>query len=273
MWLSKEKRFLYTRIAILLTTAGWIGAALAGLKGYPLWYGGFVLCFWVSFGLLNYHARSSFWLALKRPALFAVLFSSLACVLLLMDMFGLSTHIWFYPIYKGWGLLFVWLVIYPFGGLSVLELFHFLARCLGETLHLKERSTQKWQMYFDILEHILFLLMIAVIILGATWISGQIVVLLAASIAVLWILAALIKMRFHINDLGQYLLIIILAVMHGVLSHWLPHTIAREWVGLDASFLNLFALGLPLWVWIGSFLFTLVPLRLWMFLALYSEVK
>ena len=273
MWLSKEKRFLYTRIIILLTTIGWIGAAFSGFNGSPLWYGGFVLCFWVSFGLLNYHDRSSLWLAFKRPYLFSLMFTALASVLFLMDMFGFNTDIWFYPFYSGSGLLFVWLVLYPFGGLSVLELLYFLAGCLGEPLCFKELYITKWHRFFDAFEHILFLLMIAVIILGATMVHGQFALPLMTGIAVLWILTSLIKMRFHVNDLGQYLLIVILAVMLATISHALPHTIAREWVGLNTTFLDFFAFGLPLWVWIGSFWFTLIPLRLWMFLLSYIEVR
>jgi hypothetical protein len=74
-------------------------------------------------------------------------------------------------------------------------------------------------------------------------------------------------MRLHIRHHGQYALVLILTALLATLSHELPNTVAREWVYLDAPFLNTTALGLPLFVWIGWFLLTLFPLRVWMFIV------
>jgi hypothetical protein len=273
MRLSKEQKFLYSRITILIASVGWIASVFAGFKGFPFWYGGFVLCFWLAFGLLNYKERSSVWLFHNKPRLFALFYAALAGTLFLGDQFGLNMHLWFYPFYEGYALLFVWLVLYPFGGLAVLELFYFLSGYFGEPLRFEGHQKARWHDFFDVLEPLIFLTMIGVIVKGAIGIGPEITVSVAIIIAIFWILAALVKIKFHIRHTGHYTLILALTALLATVSHELPNTIAREWVYLDAPFLNLSALGLPLWVWIWWFLFTLIPLRLWIFLVLHQKMN
>lgn len=272
MWFTREQRFLYTRIAILVAMVGWIASAFAGLKGFSFWYGGFVLCFWVAFGLINYQHKSSLWLLHTRPWIFALFYAALAGASFLADQFGLNAHLWFYPLYRGLGFAWVWLVLYPFGGLAVLELLYFLAGYLDEPFRFRQLPMTKWHGFFDITEHLLFLAMIAVIVKGAVEIGWSVAMPTATLVASLWMLAALVKLRFHIRHIGHYTLIIIVVALLAALSHELPNTIAREWVYLEAPFLNLLFLGLPLWVWLGWFWLTLVPLRLWIFIALHPKV-
>ena len=74
MKLTKEQKFLYTRVTILVASVGWIAFAFAGLKGFPFWYGGFVVCFWIAFGLLNFPHRTSLWLLVHRKMPFLVFY-------------------------------------------------------------------------------------------------------------------------------------------------------------------------------------------------------
>ncbi|HBV01319.1 MAG TPA: hypothetical protein DEF00_02925 [Candidatus Taylorbacteria bacterium] len=273
MRLSKEQKFLYSRVAILIASVGWIVSAFAGFKGFPFWYGGFVLCFWLAFGMINYKEKSSVWLFHNKPRLFALFYAALAGTLFLGDQFGLNMHLWFYPFYKGFALLFVWLGLYPFGGLATLELLYFLSSYFGEPLRFERRPETRRHDFFDVLEPLIFLAMIGVIVKGAIGIGPEIGAPVAIIISIIWILAAMVKIKFHIRHPGHYALILVLTALIAAISYELPNAIAREWVYLDAPFLNLSALGLPLWFWILWFLFTLIPLRLWIFLVLHQKMK
>lgn len=269
MTLSREQKFLYTRIGILVLFSFAVGSAFAGGNGFPILYGGFVLCLWGALGLLNYGQHSSVWLLRKKIRLFLLFYGALAGIFFLADTFGLNAHLWFYPHYPGFGLLFVSLILYPFGGLAVLELLYLLASSLGEPLHFREYPTTKWHSVFDVIETVLFLTMIAVVVLGAVKAEWGLALPYVIGLAVFWMLSALVKLRFHINHSGHYLLIIVIATALVALSRWLPSTLAREWIYLETDFLNFLLVGIPSWIWIGWFLFTLVTLRVWTFLVLH----
>src|SRR3989338_2517427 len=160
MRLTKEQKFLYTRIATLIASAGWIASAFAGLKGFSFWYGGFVLCFWVAFGLLNYQERTSLWFAVRRRGFFLLFYMALASSLILLDQLALRLHLWFYPFYHGWWFIWVYGVLYPIAAFAQLELFYFLARTVGEKLRFKQHAGTKWHHLVDGAEGILLLLMI-----------------------------------------------------------------------------------------------------------------
>jgi len=275
-WFTREQRFLYTRIAILIANVLWLAFAFAGFKGFPFWYGGFVFFFWLAFGLLNYTHKSSVWLAHKRVWLFILLYLALAGISFFIDIFGVNHHLWFYPFYHGAGMLWVWLVLYPFGGLAVLELLYFLGGCLGEPLTFKECSMTKWHGFFDVLEHVLFLTVTGVIIADALWPGFEVSLPITISLFLIWLGIALIKLSFYIRHLGHCSLVILSIVLLALLLHELPNTVAREWIYLEAplsSFFNAFLFGLPVWMWVGWFWLVLLPLRIWIFLAVHPNVK
>lgn len=272
---TKEQKFLYTRITILVASIGWIAAAYAGFKGFPYWYGGFVLCFFIAFGLLNLQQKSPMWFAVKRPALFSFFYLVLVASAFLADQLGLRLFLWIYPAYHGLGFLWIYFVLYPFGGLAVLELLYFLSGHLGEPLAFAATRDGKWHRSFDVAESLLFLLMTGLIVLGAT---GQAVpVPLVATAVLLWMASAVVKLRLHVRHGGHYLLALVITALFAVMLHEFPNTIAREWVYLPAQGLDPVVsqaiLGVPFWVWIGYFFLTLVPLRLWIFLVLHPKVR
>lgn len=276
MPLSRDKRFLYTRIAILVAALATVGFFIAGFQGLPFWYGGFVLCFWLAFGLLNYPEHSSLWCAFHRVKPFLLFYGALAGVAALIDQFGLGSHLWFYPVYKDWWMLWVYGALYPLSGLAALEMLYFLAHLFGEPLIFKEYSLTKWHGFFDVFEQLFLLLILAFILASVAGIVKGLSVPLAAAAAMLWLIAALIKLFFHIRHPGHYALVIALTVALAILSHELPNLSAREWVYVAAplsDFFNALFLGLPVWVWFGWFLFVLVPLRLWIVLVLYPRVR
>ncbi|MDO8564939.1 MAG: hypothetical protein Q7R88_03010 [bacterium] len=271
MPLSKDKRFLYSRFVLLGALIGAIGFAFAGFKGFPAWYGGFVFCFWVAFGLINIKQKSTLWLAVQRPVIFALFYIALTGASILADQFGVNNHLWFYPNYAGMKIVWVYLVLYPFGALSLLEFFYFLSGFFGEKLSFKKGPDTLWHGFFDISEHLLFLLMTGMIVAGALGFGVSIGI--ATTVAVLWFAFALVKLRIHVRHSGHYLLILVLTVVLALLVHQLPNTVAREWVYLQAPFLNMALLGLPIWVWVGWCWLLLVPLRLWIVLVLHPRIK
>lgn len=275
MNLTKEQKFLYSRIAILITTAGWVGFSIAGYNGFSFWYGGFALCFWIAFGLLNFQYKSSLWYALRRPMLFGLLYAVLVSGAFLTDQLGLRLFLWVYPAYHGLGFLWVYFVLYPFGGLAVLELLYFLSGQLGESLMFVSSPDTVWHRFFDVMESLLFLLMTGVIVLGA--IGQDIEAILVLAVVVVWMVSALIKLKLHIRHSGHYLLTLFCVILFAVLLHELPNTIAREWVYLPTSALpapwNQSILSIPFFVWVGYLWLTLTPLRFWIFLVLNPRVK
>jgi len=254
---------------------GWIGFAFAGFNGFSYWYGGFVLCFWVAFGTLNVSQRSSFWLACHRKTLFLLFYVALASSAFFADRFGVIFHLWFYPLYEGVWMLWVYLVLYPFGGLAVLELLYFLSAKFGASLRFVAHPATFWHIFFDVLESLLFIMTLGALILGVIGVTAA--VPLVGILALLWVVSALIKMRFHIRHSAHYILVVILTALCATFLHEFPNTVAHEWiyqaVPAFGLLLNYVLLGVPLWVWVGYCWLTLFPLRLWIFVALHPRIK
>ena len=270
MRLTKEQRFLYTRIAILVAMVGWIVFAFAGLRGFPFWYGGFVLCFWFCAGLSNYQQKSSVWLASNRRGTFLLLLAAYAGGAFLFDQFGLYANLWFHPLYSGWGLLWVYVVLYPFAGLACLELLYFLAHLMGERLLFVHRKETLWHHGIDAVESALFVLMGGAALLG---IMDKVSVSAVLLISLLWVLSAGVKLFLHTRHAKHYTLIVIVSFLIAALLHEMPNTGAFEWIYLDAPALNGLIWFLPLWVWLGYSWLLLFTLRLWIFLVLHPKVK
>ena len=272
MRLTKEQTFLYTRIAILVASVGWIASAVAGLKGFPFWYGGFVLCFWIAFGLVNYQQQTSLWLLARRRVSFFLFYAALAGSLLILDQFGLRSNLWFYPFYRGWWFFWVYFVLYPFASLAVLELIYAVSRVFGERLEFVSHRGTRTHHAVDVTESVLFLLLWGFFILG---VAGGITDMLGLLpfLALGWLVLATVKLAFHIRHWGHYALILILAGVLAAVSHELPNTVAREWIYLSAPILNTLLLGIPLWAIVGWYWFTLFVLRLWIFLVLRPRVR
>lgn len=276
MPLLRDKKFLYSRIAIIIATAGSILFAYAGARGFLFWHLGFVFCFWFAIGLLNYSEHSSLWYASHHVKPFLFFYGALVGIAVIADQFGLGSHLWFYPAYSGWRMFLAYGALYPFGGLAVLELLYFSARFFGESLIFKELPMIKWLGFFDIFEQILLLFIFAIILANVAGIAKGLVVTMVAIAAIIWVLAMLIKLHFHIHHAEHYTLVVALTVALAEMSNAFPSLSAREWVyivGPLSDFFNAMFLGLPVWLWFGWFLLVLIPLRLWVVLALQYHAR
>lgn len=273
MRLTKGQRFLYTRVAILLATVGWILSGFAGLKGFPFWYGGFVLCFWVAFGLVNFHQKTSLWLAARHRIPFLLLFGALAGFLIILDRAALNFGLWFYPTYHGWQFLWVYGVLYPFAALGLIELFYFTAQFLGEHLAFTQKPLSPAHRATDSLEGLLFITMTGGILAGA--LSWSISVTLVAFLVLAWIAVYLAKLSFHLRHPKHFAYLLFLSAAVAAFFSGFPNTVAREWV-YAYSALPLWStelLSVPLWLWFGWLWFMLFTLRFWVAIALHPKVK
>lgn len=269
--MTKEKRFLYTRIAILTLSAGWVGFTVAGFKGFQFWSVGAGLCFWLALGLLNYPRKTSLWLFQNKRIPFLTFYAALIGSFLLLDQLALQTHLWFYPVYTGPWLTLVYGILYPVVALSLIELFYFLANLSEEALTFKNPKATIFHTILDWAEGILFLAMVLLIASGG---AGYLVPFSSLFfLAILWMISATIKLGFHIARSSHLLLLLFIT---GVLATYLaelPNTATFEWVYLGVPFLSAFVWSVPIWVWFGWIWYTLFTFRLWVFLVLHPRVK
>ena len=264
--LTKEQKFLYSRVAMLLFGVGWVLFAFAGLKGFSFWYGGFVLCFWLALGCSNYAERTTLWLIANRPVPFLIFYAAIASTFFLLDRMAIDAGLWFYPMYHGWLFVVGYLVWYPVAAFSVLEFFYFLIRVFGERLVFRHRKETFWHNTLDRIEGVAFLAMIGLIVWGA---AASISPVLLFSVASVWILLASMKLAFHVQNGRQTALLLAVTGFLVALLTEIPNTGSFEWVYLSAPVLNVLLWGVPLWMLLGWYCFTLISLRLWIFLALH----
>ncbi len=135
MKLTKEQRFLYNRVAILVCAAVAVAFLFAGVQGFAYWFGGFVPTLWLSLALFNYAENSSLWLLLHKRSLFLRFYAALALSFFVIDHIGLQVHLWFSPLYAGWGGgLLVYGLLLPLCGLVLVEILSVLFRELRFSL-------------------------------------------------------------------------------------------------------------------------------------------
>ncbi len=271
MNLTNEQKFLYSRVAILITGVLAIASVAAGFHGFHFWYGFFVVCFTLCVGLINWKQHTTVWLAIARPRIFLLLYATLVVTSFFGDQFGLNLTLWFYPYYHGAGFLWVYFVLYPFGGLAVLELLYVLAGALDEPLVFKEHAATSFHHTVDVVENVLVLVGTLLAVLGAAGVPVPFS--LSVGTVLLWFVAVFFKLKLHIRHPGHYTLVILLSTFLSLVIYHFPNTIAREWVYLDAPFFDRRVLGVPLFVFLGWYVLTLVPLRLWIYLVLHPKMK
>ena len=269
--LTKEQKFLYSRIAILGLALGAGASLVMGFKGFPFWYGAFVLCLSLCLGLINWREHTFVWLAFNKPYIAALFFAGLVATAYIGDTFGLTIHLWFYPYYHGAGLLWVYFVLYPFGGLAVLELVYALGALLNERLTFREQPLTRYHHIVDTGEDILFLFLSLLILLGA--VGEPVTFSFVVAVTCIWYALVLLKLRLHLKNPGHYTFVLLLGTLLSLLLHEIPNASAREWVYWSGPFLGSTFLGLPLFVFLGWYALTLVPLRLWIYLVRHPDVR
>lgn len=127
-----------------LATLIWLIFIFAAFNGFHFWYSGFVLFFWLSLALLNYQHKTTLWCLKNRTKYFIKFYLFLFFVGFVGD-FMIGTHLaglWQYPYYSSWSdWIRLYVIIYPFGGLCILEMIFFLSSLAKEKLSILKADT------------------------------------------------------------------------------------------------------------------------------------
>ena len=270
MKFSNERKFFYSRFAILAAGLGSIIFAVAGFNGLPFWHIGFVLCVWLTFALQNFHRKTSLWMCVRRRTPFLIFYGALAGSFMLLDTLALKLHLWFYPFYHGAWFMFVYGILYPIGALAVFEFFYFLTSLVQKERAFKQPRESAIRRSIHTGEGVLFLLMIALIIFGAAGYPVSFFTLFIVCAA--WCAVAACTLGPHLAYPAHLVLLICTAAL-GALVGGVPGAAPFERIYSEMSVLNAPILSIPLWMWLGSLWLVLFTLRLWIFLALHPRVK
>lgn len=244
----------------------------AAFKGYHFWYEGFVFFFWLALALLNYRHRTSLWLLRNRTHAFLRFYLAIFVVGFLADyVIGQQiAHLWSYPYYAtvfDWVRLYA--LIYPFGGLSILELMFLI----GSTLH--ERFVYLPRVHraarIDLLDTTVDVCL-GIILIGSPLLYAIGIQLPYAITIVyaflLWAVLTTIKLEQHLKHGLGWVAILLAVLVTSVLLHEVPNTAVFEWQYHSAPILNMSLIGIPLWVVVGWYMMILVMVRLWIRLIL-----
>ncbi len=278
--MSKNRGNILKPVLIFFSSVGVIISIIIGLNGFQYWYGGLVISLWLLLGLKNYQHRTTLWLAKNDIKKFLKFYIPLLVLWIISDQFGLATKLWRYPKYDTlMEFLWVYLVLYSFAAFAVLETIYFLSGVFGEKLRFVKHKMTSRHIFIDKIDHFflaisLIVAVISIIALSLFHLSlPRSLFIFIVSPFLIWALIDLIRLKFHVGRWKQYILVLITTTIITVLLHEIPNTRAFEWVYLEAPFLNYQIFGIPLWVSAGWFWWTLLLLRMWIFLILHPKIK
>lgn len=249
----------------------------AAFKGYAYWYTGFVFFLWLNLGSLNYRHRTTLWLLQNKKGSFAKFFILLFIFGFAVDYFmGLEiSTAWIYPNYIhfiDWVKLY--LIIYPFGGLSVLELFIFLGNIFKERLQIIKRPKSTLHSLIDISNLIMDSLLILSLIIIPIFFYLQITIpyrnLFIVISILTWFALSTIQLIFHFKNGMHWVFIFLFSIFLFVLLHEFPNTFSYEWRYLNTSviadtipILSKRLFDIPYWVMICWYLILLFLYKIW----------
>lgn len=260
----KNKKYLALVFTIL-----WLSFSYAGLKGYHFWYAGFLVSFWACLSLLNFDEQTSLWFLIKKSKQFWKFYSVLFFIGFVADYFigQKVANLWTYPYYST---LFDWLrlyfIIYPFGGLSILELAFWLSGFSKEKFAFLKRANDLETIIIDSSDHFVD------IFLGLVLLAVPFSYILNFGLPyrglfsygfLVWAVVASVKFFYHIKHGWHWLAIIFSTLFMSILLHEVPNTVAYEWKYSDAVLLNARIFNIPVWVAVGWYIMILLMLRLW----------
>lgn len=259
--------YKYKNIIALVATLAWLSFIFAAFKGFVEWYAGFVIFFWISLGILNFRHQTSLWLVKNRPHSFIRYFIFLFILGFFADyVLGQKlANLWSYPLYdSSWDWIRLYLIVYPFGGLTVIELIYFLGSILKEKFVLRVPAVTP---VADKLSSIVDGLLIGVLVL---YLISTFVVripnlrFMLFSLLLCWVVIMTIKLRYHLQHGLQWIVILFITLFMSLFLHEIPNTAVYEWRYHQAPFLNQAIFDVPLWVFFGWYLLILLMLRFWM---------
>jgi hypothetical protein len=267
--------YKYAKIIALFATLAWLGFIFSAFKGFHFWYGGFVVFFWLALSALNYHHDTSLWVLKNRFYkfikfyLFLVLFWFYADFILGQKAVGL----WEYPFYHTAGDWFrLYLILYPFVGLTMIELLYFLSALFGEKLVIEYKKQSLLHKILDRLDLVLLSAILVAAIPAVVWPTPSFTSFFVW-LGISWAGIATFKLKYHVRHWLHYLAIFTATFIMSAFLYELPNTNVFEWKYHAAPILNSSILQIPLWVIAGWYVQVLIMLKLWIYFVLKKRER
>jgi len=258
-----------TKLIALFSTILWLVFTFAAFKGFHFWYAGFIFFFWLSLASLNYRHETTLWHLKNRTSRFLQFFFVLFTIGFITDFIigQRISHLWSYPLYSSFGdWTRLYLIIYPFGGLSVLELIFFLSNTFGEKFIFTHRTENLPEKIIDASDHFVDLFLLLVV-MGLPILYFFNIPLPFRHLILygflIWALVATVKFAYHIRHGLHWVAILLASLFMSVFLHEIPNTAVFEWRYYNAPILNSLILDIPLWVFLGWYIIVLMMLRIW----------
>lgn len=226
----------------------------SAFMGFHFWYAGFVFFLWLSLAALNYRQATTLWLLKNRRVLLLRFYVVLVAVGLVVDyIIGQQvTRLWTYPLYSSvWDWFRLYFIIYPFGGLSILELMFFLSNLFHEKFvftHVKKRleiqASNGRDYVLDVLEGCLLIALPALYLLR---VPLPFFALFFCGLGI-WVVWTTIQFTRHIRHGLHWFAILCTVVLISVFLHEIPNTAVFEWKYNAAPIFNFLVLNIPLYM-------------------------
>lgn len=245
---------LYKNLSLisLLSAIIWLGFTFAAFKGFHFWYTGFVFFFWLSLATLNYKHETTLWIIKNRTHLFIKFFIVLLVMGFVADfIIGQHiAHLWSYPYYNtltDW--LRLYFIIYPFGGMCVLELTFFLSNFFREKFIFTHTTKNVSSKIIDASEHVLDILLLFLVV-GLPLLYFFHIKLPFPHLFLygffLWVAVTTVRFTRHIRHGLHWFAITLTVLFLSVFLHEVPNTAVFEWKYHTAPILNPLILGILL---------------------------
>ncbi len=178
---------------------------------------------------------------------------------------------WIYPYYAS---AFDWIrlyaIIYPFGGLAVLELIFMLSALFGERIIFTKRKEMLPGKILDYLDHLTDITFIGLIVVWPLFLffsyEAPVPHLLFIT-TIMWVTLATLNLARHLRHGIHWLAIFIGTAIMSIMLHEFPNTAVFEWKYHNLPVLSQSILGIPLLALPGWYLLVLIMFRLWIRLA------
>lgn len=272
------KLYKYKDLLALLATVGWISFIYAAFRGFHFWYLGFVFFFWLALGILNYRHETTVWLLKNRFSRFATYFTVLAILGFIADyVIGqVLAGFWVYPFYTSlWDWVRLYLLIYPLGGMCVLELIYLLAAMSKERVVLIHKDINGFPIHKILILNEIFLLITVGLclafrsVLATPYISTIIVILFSS-----WVILTTFKLKYYIKHWTHWIGIIGATAILSIFLHEIPNTAVYEWRYYNPPLFPDYSIfGIQLWLVWGWYLLVLVMLKYWIDIVLLRHRK
>ncbi len=265
--------YKYGRVVAFCATVCWLLFMFSAFRGFHFWYAGFVFFFWLALASLNYRHDTSLWLFRNKFRSFFFFYLQIVVLTFFVDFIigQRLTGFWSYPYYNSvWDWLRLLLVIYPFGGLAVLELVYFLAALFGERFHFISRQKTTVHRVVDAVDILwvyllYFLIFTSPLLLLVNVGLGYRVFMFVVALG--WPVVATIKFWYHIAHWLHWVLILVATALLSVMLHEFPNVGVFEWKYQNLPVLNQSILGIPLGVIFGWYVLVIGVFRIWLYFA------